>query len=76
MFILKNKKKIIINTIISVLMIGISFLLAYIVTHVLGIENYTVMTTKGEISSTTGVFFLIILLPVLFVCKYLIDDEE
>lgn len=62
--------------VIILVILGICYLLAFIITHVFGIDHITVHTSNhGNISMTTGIFFIIALIPLMIISRYLNDED-
>ncbi len=47
------------------IVLGVCYLVVFLISHLCGIEGLTIMTTRGAISSTTAIFFGLILIPLL-----------
>ena len=57
---------------------GIScYLIAFLITHLLGIEHIQLKTISyGYVSSTTAIFFALVLIPLLYVVVKYFKEEE
>lgn len=73
---IKNKDDL--KRILFICVIGIScYLIAFLITHLLGIEHIQLKTiSNGNVSSTQAIFLALVLIPLLYVVVRYCKDEE